>query len=300
MKRKKGLSKTLTPYLYLLPSVVIMVVMLGFPILYNVGISFFDWTLKSKDKNFNGLENYISVLTDEKFIKILIITLIWTIVGVALQMIVGIGVALFVDQLTKVKKKIMRTVMLLPWIIPGVVTALMWKWMLQSDIGIINYLLMAIGITDKNILFLSNPNLSLITVILVHTWKAAPFWFLMITAALQGKPEDQIESAKLDGAKYKSILRHIILPHLSPTIASTGVLTTIWTLNYFDLIWMTTKGGPMDSTTTLPVYTYRLAFEFNNFGRSAAMAVITLILVSIICLPYVKKMFANLKEEGVL
>lgn len=299
MKKQSRFSKKISPYLYLLPSTIIMVLMLGFPIFYNFGISFFDWTLKNKDKTFSGLSNYMKVLGDDKFFQIFITTIVWTLLGVALQMLVGIGLALFVDHLRR-GKKYMRTVMLLPWVIPGVVTALMWKWMLQADIGIINNTLMTLGITDKNVLFLSDPNIALFFLILINVWKAAPFWFLMITASLQDKPVDQMESAKLDGARYHHMLRHVLLPHLSPIIASTGVLTTIWTLNYFDLIWITTKGGPMDATTTLPIYTYRLAFEFNDFGASAAMAVVSLIIVSMVCIPYVRKMFKNLREGGVL
>ncbi|MDR2939649.1 MAG: sugar ABC transporter permease [Clostridiales bacterium] len=287
------------PYLYMLPSCVLMLVMLGYPIGYNIVISFFNWTLKNQEKVFSGFANYIDVLTDDKFLPILQNTLTWTIAGVLAQMLVGAGAALFVDSMGR-GKKFMRTIMLVPWLIPGVVTALTWKWMLLADFGIINYFIQLIGLSEKNVLFMSEPKIALWTLIFVNVWKAAPFWFLMITAGLQNKPVDQIESAKLDGARYPSILRHVILPHLSPVITSTGILTTIWTLNYFDLIWATTKGGPMDSTTTLPIYTYRMAFEFNNFGASAALAVISLILVSLVCIPYLKKMFGDLKSGGVL
>jgi multiple sugar transport system permease protein len=214
-------------------------------------------------------------------------------------MIIGLILALFVDNMYR-GRKYMRTIVLLPWLIPGVVTALMWKWMMQADVGIINFVLMRTGLRTANTLFLSDPRLALPVLIGINLWKAVPFWFLMITAALQNKPSDQIESAALDGARYSHILFHIILPHLSPVIASTSVLTTIWTLNYFDLIWTTTKGGPMDATSTLPIYTYRLAFEFNDFGRSAALAMIGLILVSLVCIPYIRKIFGNLREEGVM
>ena len=299
MRKSHPALRRAEPYLYLIPSCLIMATMLGYPIGYNIVISFFDWTLKRSDKIFIGFVNYAKVLGDDKFLLILQNTVVWTALGVVLQMVFGIAIALSVDSMTR-EKKYMRTIVLVPWLIPGVVTALMWKWMLQSDVGIINHLLMSTGVAAKNTLFLSDPNLSLFTLIFVNLWKAMPFWFLMITAGLQSKPKDQIESAKLDGAKYHHILRYVILPHLSPVIASTGVLTTIWTLNYFDLIWATTRGGPMDATSTLPIYTYRLAFEFNNFGRSAALAVISLILVSLVCIPYARKMFFNLKEEGVL
>ncbi|MCL2223008.1 MAG: sugar ABC transporter permease, partial [Oscillospiraceae bacterium] len=145
-----------------------------------------------------------------------------------------------------------------------------------------------------------DPNISMFSVIFVNVWRAAPFWFLMVTAALQNKPNDQIEAARIDGARYPSVLLHVILPHLSPVIATTGVLTTIWTLNYFDLIWVMTRGGPLDSTSTLPIYTFRLAFEFNDFGRAAALAVVSLILVSFMCIPYIIKIFKNMREGGTL
>jgi multiple sugar transport system permease protein len=293
------LQRKISPYLYLLPSVLIISLMLGYPIVYNFIISFFRWTLRQPDKYFNGFANYIAVLSGEKFFTIVKNTIVWTGAGVLLQMILGIAMAVFVDDLA-LGKKYMRTIVLIPWLIPGVVTALMWKWMTQADVGIINYLLVSSGLAKKNILFMSDPGYAMPTLIFVNTWKAVPFWFLMITAALQSKPKDQIESATIDGARYPRIFFSIILPHLSPVIASTGVLTTIWTLNYFDLIWSTTKGGPMDATSTLPIYTYRLAFEFNDFGRSAALAMVSLVIVSLVCIPYVKRIFRDLREEGAL
>ncbi len=284
---------------YLMPSAVLMAVMLGFPIVYNLVLSFFQWTIRDPAHPFNGFENYINVLTDKDFIDVLLNTLTWTIAGVLLQMLLGIALAMFVDSLTR-GKKYMRVILLIPWIIPGVVTALMWKWMLQSDVGLINYTLMALGITESNTLFLSDPKIALFSLILVNTWKAVPFWFLMITAGLQTKPEDQIEAARLDGANSLQVFANITLPHLSPVIASTGVLTVIWTLNYFDLIWVMTKGGPMNATTTLPIYIYRLAFEFNDFGASAALAVVSLIIMAAITIPYMRRMFNNLSQEGAL
>jgi multiple sugar transport system permease protein len=295
----KNKKQELQGYFYLLPSALVMLIMLGYPIFYNIIISFFRWTLRSQEKNFIGFANYIAVLGGEKFFVIIRNTIIWTVMGVFLQMVVGIGLAIFVDDLVN-GKKFLRTIVLLPWIIPGVVTALMWKFMMQADVGIINFLLMKTSLIKENILFLSNPSYALPSLIFINLWKAVPFWFLMITAALQSKPLDQIEAATMDGARYHHILSYIILPHLSPVIASTGVLTTIWTLNYFDLIWTTTKGGPMDSTSTLPIYTYRLAFEFNDFGQAAALAVISLVIVFLVCIPYVKRIFADLRKESIL
>ncbi len=299
IKKTKKRQRKVKALPYLLPAIMIMVVMLGFPIVYNFILSFMKWAIKDPTHPFIGFQNYINVVTDSHFPKVLTTTVLWTLAGVVLQMVIGIGLALFVESLTR-GRKMMRIIMLIPWIIPGVVTALMWKWLLQSDVGLINYILMSTGITEKNVLFLSQPNLAILSLILVNTWKATPFWFLMIIAGLQSKPTDQLEAARLDGANGVQVLRYVILPHLSPIIASTGVLTTIWTLNYFDLIWVVTKGGPLNATTTLPIFIYRQAFEFNDFGASAATAVISFVVVTLISIPYIKRMFKNLSEEGVL
>ena len=284
---------------YLTPAIVLMAVMLGFPIVYNIVISFMHWTIRDPSRPFVGFENYANVLTNESFMEILGNTLVWTVVGVFAQMVIGIALAVFVDNLTR-GKKYMRIVMLIPWVIPGVVTAFMWRWLMQSDLGLINNTLQLIGLTSSNIRFLSDKDIALTSLIIAHTWKAVPFWFLMITAGLQTKPEEQIEAARLDGAGSWKVFWNVILPDLSPVIASTGVLTTIWTLNYFDLIWVMTAGGPGISTTTLPIYIYQLAFRFNNFGEAAACAVITFIIVGIISAPYMRRMFKNLKSEGVV
>lgn len=297
--KMRKMAKICEPYFYMAPAIIIMAAFLGFPIIYNIVISFFKWNLRFPARPFVGLENYIAVISDGKFIQIFFTTLIWTIGGVFLQMVIGIGLALFVDSL-KWFKSFLQSIIILPWVIPGVITALMWAWMLQSDMGIINNLIWKLGITNENILWLSDANIALIAVIFVNAWKATPFWFLMILAALQDIPKDQIESANIDGAGYFQVIKNVLIPHLKPIIASTGVITTIWTLNYFDLIWVMTKGGPMNSTSTLPIYTYRTAFEFYDFGHSAALAIISLIIIMIICMPYVKSMLDSLKEEGSL
>jgi multiple sugar transport system permease protein len=168
--------------------------------------------------------------------------------------------------------------------------------MLQSDMGIINHLLRSLNLIDHDISWLGSDTHALWSLIFVNTWKAFPFWFLMLLAGLQDIPNDQIEAAKIDGAKWFDVVRYVKIPHLSSIIGATGVITTIWTLNYFDLIWVTTKGGPMDATSTLPIYTYRLAFEFFDFGKSSAMALISLVLIGVICSPYMRAMLKSIKE----
>ncbi|MFF2091422.1 carbohydrate ABC transporter permease [Paenibacillus sp. NPDC058174] len=294
MTTNKRLLRKFVPYLYLLPSLAVIVSLLAYPLFYNLYVSLHRWQLSKPDKPFTGFANFKDILTDDIFKHVLLTTIIWTVCGVVLQMAAGLLAALFVDERRR-SKGILRSVLLLPWVLPGVVTALMWSWMLQSDMGIVNDILRYLHLIDKDISWLG-PDMALGTLVFVNTWKAFPFWFLMLLAALQDIPDDQLEAARIDGARWFSIVRYIKVPHLTPIIGATGVITTIWTLNYFDLIWVTTKGGPMDATSTLPIYTYRLAFEFFDFGKSSAMALISLVIIGIICSPYMRAMLRSVKE----
>jgi multiple sugar transport system permease protein len=289
-------KKNIEPYLFIMPAALMMLFFLGYSVIYNIGVSFFRWELALPGKSFIGLKNYINILTNDIFGKIVINSITWTVAGVVLQMVIGVSLALIVDNLRGRRSGFMQSVILMPWLIPGVVISLIWMCMLQSDLGVVNYLISALKITNQNILWFSDEKLAMFSVIIVNTWKAVPFWFLIITAALMDLPMDQIESARIDGARYISLFYHVILQHLKPVIVATCTLTTIWTFNNFDIIWVTTKGGPLDATSTLPIYTYRLGFSINNFGQSAAMSVLSFIIVAVVCTPYIRTMFNKIKE----
>jgi len=291
----KRLFRSWIPYFYLLPSVAIIVSLLAYPLFYNLYVSLHRWQLSRPDKPFVGIDNFRDMMMDDVFNTVLVTTIIWTVAGVVLQMAVGLLAALYVDERSR-SQGWLRSILLLPWVLPGVVTALMWSWMMQSDMGIVNHLLQSLHLTSHDISWLGSPHLALGTLIFANTWKAFPFWFLMILAGLQDIPADQIEAARIDGARWPGIVRYVKLPHLKGIIGATGVITTIWTLNYFDLIWVVTKGGPLDATSTLPIYTYRLAFEFFDFGKSSAMALISLVIIGVVCSPYMRSMLKSIKE----
>lgn len=298
MQSKIMWKKTVRPYLFLLPAMLTMLIFLASSVLYNFGISFFRWDLQLPDKPFIGLDNYIKVVSNDAFKTIVMNSVIWTVVGVLLQMILGILIALIVEKLRGWRSGFMQSVVLLPWLVPGVVVALIWMWMLNADLGILNYLLRELHIIGKNLLWLSDKKISLITLIIVNTWSAIPFWFLMITAALKDISRDQIESAMIDGAGEVSIFFHVILQHIKPVIAVTATLTSIWTFNQFNIIWVATGGGPFNATTTMSIYTYRLGFQFYNFGQASAMAVISFLIVAVVCTPYIRSMLKTVEEGG--
>jgi multiple sugar transport system permease protein len=290
-------KKKAEPYLFILPAAVMILLFLGYPLVYNIGISFFRWQLAFADHPFTGLRNYARILSGSVFGRVVLNTALWTVGGVCLQMVIGILLAVMADGMRRGASRVMQTVVLLPWIIPGVVTSVIWMCMLQSDLGVVSYLINALGGTDRSVLWFSDTRLSLFSVTMVNTWKAMPFWFLMITAALMDVPRDQVEAARIDGARQLTVFRHVVFQHLKPVIAATATLTTIWTFNSFDIIWTITRGGPLNATATLPVYTYILGFTTNNFGQASAMSVISVLIVAIVCAPYIRALYRKVRES---
>jgi multiple sugar transport system permease protein len=133
---------------------------------------------------------------------------------------------------------------------------------------------------------------------MVNTWKAMPFWFLMLTAGLMDVPRDQVEAARMDGAGYLGVFRHVTFQHLKPVIAATATLTTIWTFNGFDIIWTITRGGPLNATATLPVHIYLLGFTTSNYGYASATAVLSVLIVAVVSSPYVAALYRKIRRES--
>lgn len=281
------------PYLYVMPSLVLMGLLLFFPIARNAFISFFEWGVHTGSKPFVGFQNYVDLIGERWFFRVLLNTFVWTIIGVGLQLLLGLGFTLALDETSQRYGKIHRFVLLVPWVLPGVIVALMWRWMLQADLGVFNQLLIEVGLIDTPILWLSEDYLALPAAIIANTWKATPFWIIMLTAQLVALPDELVQAARIDGASNVQLIRYIKLPHLWPTVVSVGVLVTIWTFKFFDMIWIMTRGGPGVASTTLTVQTYRIAFENFRFGRSAAMGMITLFILMIFSIPYIR----NVRNE---
>lgn len=283
------------PYVLILPAVALMLLFLGFPLVYNVGMSLTRWQLAWRGHPFVGLQNYLRVITGPDFGRVVLNTAAWTIGGVAEQMAWGLVLALAVDSLRRRVSPVLQSFVLLPWIVPGVVTSVMWMCMLQSDLGVVGYLITRLGGDARRVLWFSDTHLALVSVMFVNTWKAMPFWFLMVTAGLMDVPRDQLEAARLDGASAVSSFRHVTLQHLKPILASTATLTTIWTFNGFDIIWTITKGGPLGATSTLPVATYILGFATQNYGMASSLAVVSVLIVAAVSAPYIVALARRLR-----
>lgn len=288
--------KKLEPILLLSPALLTMIVFLGFPLVYNFGLSLFRWELGDPRRPFVGLGNFLEIFGDRYILKIIWNSALWTILGVGLQFASGLVLAVLTDSMRKRYSNIFQSVIVLPWIIPGVVTAVIWMYILQSDLGVANYLVTGLGISKQNILWLANADLTLYTLVFINTWKAAPFWFLMMSTALLDTPKDQLEAADLDGAGFASRFYHVTWQHLKPVAMATLTLTSIWTFNSFDIIWTATKGGPLHASETLPIFTYLQAFTFKNYGNASAVSVLSFLVVILVCFPYIRTMARRLKD----
>lgn len=276
-------------YWFILPYLVFLLILVVYPILENLIISF---------QNKSGVfVNYAEILHDRIFLKVVFNSLLWTFSSVILQFFIGLGIALLLNQPIK-GKAIFRTIMLvLPWATPDVVAGVAWKWMYNDMYGVFNDILVKIGLINNYLPWLGFPNLARAGVIIANVWKGFPLSAMFYLAALQTVPQSLYEAANIDGANAWQKFLHVTIPIIRPVIFTTIMLTTIWSINYFPLIYTMTGGGPANATDTFVTFAYKNAFKFLNFNRAAAIANISFVVVLIITIFYILFMFRGMKES---
>lgn len=271
LKRRRRIR--LTPYLFVAPAAIYLLVLMGYPLFEGLRLSLTDTSLlRPNDGNYIGADNYRELLASSKFYRTLWITLIYTVVCVVGAVGAGLLAALAMNRLTG-RSRALRGLVIIPWAMPIIPIALITTWMLDTQYGVVNWALNSVGILDSNISWLNNENTALPAILVVTIWRAFPFAALVILAALQGVPEELFEAAKVDGAKSLSRFRHVTLPNIAPTLAILILFVTIWSLRRFDLIWVLTEGGPLGSTTTLVIDLYHSAFKVTELGMGSAIGV---------------------------
>lgn len=242
--------------------------------------------------DFVGLETYKWVFANSDFNLSLFTTAIWTVSSLILQIGLAVLTALLLNMDFK-GRDFYRTWVILPWAIPFSVIAIIARWMLSSSFGVINYVLMDIRLISEPINFLGSMGLALGTVIIINVWKWFPFASIIFLAVLQGVSKEVIEAARIDGCNRFQQFLYIIMPVLKIPIATNALLMTFWNFNTFGLIWLLTAGGPANTTTTLPILVYRLAFKSFRLGAAAALSMIMFALLMIFTLLYRKYVKSN-------
>ena len=262
------------------PFSLVLIALIIYPIGWNLVLSF-------QSKSPDPLINYREILADPLFRKVTFNTIIWTVGSISLQLLVGLGVALLLNQKVKARPFFRAIILVLPWATPDIVAALAWRWMYNDLYGVFNDLLMRVGLLHLPIAWLGQPNWARFSVIIANTWKGFSLSAMFYLAGLQTIPEEVVEAAQVDGAGRFNVFRYVILPHLRPIITITVLLTIIFTINYFPLIYVMTRGGPAQATDTYVTLAYRLGFTFLDFPKSATVSTITFFIILILTSFYV-------------
>lgn len=271
------------PYLFIAPTVLTLAVLMVYPIAQVIYISLWNNFLIVDNPVFVGLENFKWLFQQQVFPLIFSNTMIFSLASVLLHLVFGLGLAMLLSSKINPRARTMfRGVLILPWMFTAAVVALNWRLIL-NPFGIFNALLAQLGLINlaEPMHWLGEVDLALPATILINFWRGYPFVMLMLLAGLQSIPSELYEAASVDGAGGWAQFIHITIPNLKPVIASVGLLDLIWSFRLFDLVYLTTGGGPLNSTHVLATYTYQLAFEGFQFGRASALAVVILLFTSV-------------------
>jgi multiple sugar transport system permease protein len=280
------LSRAISPYLMISPAVILMAVLILVPLARGIYMSFTDVNIMDKGSmTFAGLRHYKELFTDPIFYVAVKNTASWTIGVVVFQYLIGLGVALLLNEPIPFRG-FFRGLVLVPWVVPSVVAALVWRWIYVPDYGILNYILRSLGIIRQPLQWLSDSHLAMPAVIAVGVWKWVPFMAVVLLAGLQSIPKELYDAAEVDGANILQRFRHITMPHIRYLSMIVTMLSVIWTFNHFDIVYVMTKGGPANSTHLLSTYAYLTAFSYIDFGYAAVLSVFMLIILLIFTLIY--------------
>jgi multiple sugar transport system permease protein len=277
------------PFGYLLvgPLVLWLVITIMLPLLYAVYVGFTDAGIIGTEADFIGLENYVMVLGDAEFRSAFGRSLIWAVGGAVVQTVLAFATALALNQAFR-GRRFARTWIILSWIIPTIVIAILWRWMLNASYGIVNFFVTTVGISETPIDFLGSPKWALPTVIMINAWRWFPFLALLILAGLQSIPGELYEAAKVDGANATQRFFNITMPQLQPVLYVVGLIGTLWAFQIFDVIWLLTQGGPSGATQTLPVMIYDRAFNGFAMGEASAISVLLCAFLLIFSVLYIR------------
>jgi multiple sugar transport system permease protein len=261
---------------FLSPALFILIALVAFPTVYLLFVSTQQWLLSMPNREFVGLGNFTDLFKAPAFHSALVATIIYVLVSTLLTATAGFVLAFLLSG-NLPGRNVIRTIIVLPLIVPPVVAGFSWKFLLSREVGLVGgWFLPALGFEAA---MLADPKLAMVSVLIADLWSKTPLMFLIFLAGLQAIPDELYEMATIDGARSGSLVRYIILPLLRPTIGLALVLRLIDAINVFDLIYVMTAGGPGTATQTLPLLGWKIGFNYFNFGQASALAVIMLILV---------------------
>ena len=274
-----------------LPALAMLAVIVCYPLLSALFTSLFEQSLVLPGRAFVGLQNFADVLGAD-FLSVLGNTAVFTVFATALPFLVGFALALALN--TGVRGQgVLRSVFLMPWVMPGVVVSFVWLWIFDGSYGLLNGVLVQLGLVDAPVAWLASPTGAMFAVVVAKTWASFPWMMVMLLAGLQTVSKDLYEAASLDGAGVVGRFRHVTVPHLRGIIGIALLLEFIWNFQHFDIIYVLTGGGPAGSTTTFAVSVYDTAFKAFDLGRAGAMGALWMVVLSVLVVVYIR-----LSERG--
>lgn len=274
------------PYLLILPGVFYLLAFQGIPLLQEMRLSFSNTSLLNPSRfNFVGLDNFERLTRDPNFANSLRVTAIYVFGCVIGTVGLGLFAAVLMDRNFR-GRSVLRSLIIIPWAAPPVAIALIFRWMLNGQYGIINQALEPFGLMPPEGLWLDNPNFALATVVGITIWQLFPFTAVVILASLQSVPKEIKEAAEIDGAGIWMQFRAVTWPVIRPTVSLLALLMTIWSIRRFELIWLLTQGGPVGSTNTLVIDLYRRGFVVNKLGEAAAVGMVGMAISIIVTITY--------------
>lgn len=278
--KNRLLKKTFVEWSFILPTIIILALVLAYPILYTVNVSFSDFNMATfRAGEWVGFANYEDVFYDYRFWDSLTVTLFYLLIALPLQVLLGFIIAYLINTEWRARG-IIRALFILPMVVAPIVSGGVWRMILSPQWGIMSYITQLFGLEPLD--WFGNPTLALIAIVIIDTWEWTPFVVLIATAALLSLPQDVFEAAKIDGAGWFSTLWHVALPLLTPVICAIFVIRWLGAVKLFDIVLASTLGGPGKATSVINLFIYEEAFRSLNFAGAAAMAMVVLLLTLIL------------------
>jgi multiple sugar transport system permease protein len=257
-------------YLMMAPALLLLLVLLGYPFVQAIWLTMLEKRAGSAG-TFVGLANYVNLWNDPVFRWTVVNALVFTTASVALKILLGMIGALLLNQAFRLKN-LCRGLILLPWIIPSVLSALVWLWMYDDTYGVISRTLIAFGLIEEKILWLNQWHVALTSLIIVNVWRGTPFFIISLLAGLQTVPQEQYEAAEMDGASWWAQFWHVTLPNIKHVLIIVVLFGTVWTISDFNIIFVLTRGGPADSTHLFSTLAYQTALGAGKMGEGIAVS----------------------------
>ena len=266
---------------WFIPASILLLAIVCYPILRAIGLSFVHESLANGfHTEFAGLDNFVRILGDSRFRGSLTTTLLFTLASVTAEFLIGLLLALSTTSLRK-WRNLPRVIFLVPWTLPTAVIAVLWTWIFNDQLGILNAVLIRLGFIDSPIAWLAQPATAMAAIIVADVWKTTPFVFLILLAGMQNVPQDLYEAIEIDGGGIWAKFRYVTWPHLLPFVFVAVVFRLVQAFAIFDLVWVMTGGEPGGATETISVYTYQMYMRYLDLGYGSALAIATVVILTL-------------------